>query len=108
QAGGPAGGGGAPPPRGPEAGCYAAGPQPRDARRRAFWLRRAALAGALLAAGCGEQKAAAPPAGADPERGRQGYQAYCTSCHRPDPEQDGPAGPAVKGAARGLLDARVV
>jgi mono/diheme cytochrome c family protein len=72
------------------------------------WLRRVALAGALLAAGCGEQKAAAPPAGGDSERGRQVYQAYCTSCHSPDPAQDGPVGPAVKGASRELLDARVV
>jgi mono/diheme cytochrome c family protein len=42
------------------------------------------------------------------ERGRQVYQAYCTSCHAADPARDGPIGPAIKGASRELLETRVV
>ncbi len=60
------------------------------------------LAGALLLGACGES--ATTPA----EKGRQVYQAYCTSCHASDPARDGPVGPAVKGASRELLEARIV
>jgi mono/diheme cytochrome c family protein len=42
------------------------------------------------------------------ERGRQVYQAYCVSCHGPDPARDGPIGPAIKGSARELVEARVL
>jgi mono/diheme cytochrome c family protein len=68
------------------------------------WLARA---GVLLAALVG---LGACGGGADTpaERGRQVYQASCTSCHASDPARDGPVGPAVKGASRELLDARVV
>lgn len=69
-----------------------------------------ALAGALALGACAEeQKPAATQAGAgDPERGRQVYLAQCTVCHGSDPARDGPVGPAVKGASRELLEARVV
>jgi mono/diheme cytochrome c family protein len=48
--------------------------------------------------------------GLSPEarRGRQVYLAQCTACHASDPAQDGPVGPAVKGASRELLEARVL
>ena len=69
-------------------------------RRR---IRPAALlAVALLLGACAES--ATTPA----EKGRQVYQASCTSCHASDPARDGAVGPAVKGASRELLDARVV
>ncbi len=61
----------------------------------------AALAGTLLLGACAEN-------GTPAEKGRQVYLAYCTSCHGSDPARDGPVGPAVKGASRELLEARVV
>lgn len=67
---------------------------------------RAALAGlvaALALAGCGESAKLSPEA----ERGRQVYLAQCLTCHGPDPAQDGPVAPAIKGAARELLEARI-
>ncbi|MBI2155430.1 MAG: cytochrome c [Candidatus Rokubacteria bacterium] len=67
---------------------------------------RAALAGlaaALALAGCGEPARLSPEA----ERGRQVYLAQCLTCHGPDPAQDGPLAPAIKGAARELLEARI-
>lgn len=47
-------------------------------------------------------------AGGDPARGRQVYLAQCTTCHATEPAQDGPIGPAVKGASRELLEARIL
>ena len=71
---------------------------------RAAGLGGALLAAALLSAGCGEQTPLSPSA----ERGRQVYLAQCVSCHGPEPGRDGPLGPAVKGASRELLEARVL
>lgn len=62
----------------------------------------AALAAALALAGCGSETLS-PEA----ERGRQVYLAQCLTCHGPDPAQDGPVGPAVKGASRALLETRI-
>ena len=76
--------------------------------------RRAALVAAALLclAACGKDETPAPAAGAgsggDSERGRQVWLAQCVACHNVDPAKDGPVGPAVKGASRELLDARVV
>jgi mono/diheme cytochrome c family protein len=68
--------------------------------------RRLAWAGVVLA---GLGLGACADGGSSPaERGRQVYQASCTSCHAGDPGRDGPVGPAVKGASRELLEARVV
>ncbi len=62
-----------------------------------------ALAAALT--GCSGQGSALSP---EAERGRQVYVAQCTSCHSSDPTQNGPLGPAVKGASRQLLEARLL
>jgi mono/diheme cytochrome c family protein len=58
---------------------------------------------AALAAGCSQ-----PPSDPLVERGRQIYLAQCTQCHAVDPSQAGPVGPAVKGASRELLEAKVL
>jgi mono/diheme cytochrome c family protein len=90
-------------------------------------VRRAAgaLAAAvvLVALGCGREEAPAPGAGGgggspsagasapppgDAQRGRQVWLGQCVACHNADPAVDGPVGPAVKGASRELLEARVV
>lgn len=57
-----------------------------------------------LVAGCG------PDAGSSAlaDRGRRVYLAQCTACHAPDPARPGPVGPAVKGASRELLEAKVL
>ncbi len=47
--------------------------------------------------------------GNDPvARGKQVYLVECTACHNPDPAKDGPVGPAVKGSALELLQARIL
>ena len=42
------------------------------------------------------------------ERGKRVYIANCTACHALDPAQDGPVGPAIAGAPRELVAARVL
>jgi mono/diheme cytochrome c family protein len=83
---------------------------------------RAAVGLALLLAGCGDQPAPPPegkgstPAPASSAiatagsaaKGKQVWLGQCIACHNPDPTKDGPIGPAVKGASRALLEARVV
>jgi mono/diheme cytochrome c family protein len=64
----------------------------------------AAIGVAAVLAGCSGEGTLGPAA----ERGRQVYVAQCTSCHSMDPAQNGPLGPAVKGSARELLDARLL
>jgi mono/diheme cytochrome c family protein len=61
------------------------------------------LLGATLGA-CSGQETLSPEA----ERGRQVYLAQCSACHSPDPAKDGPLGPAIKGASRALLEARLL
>jgi mono/diheme cytochrome c family protein len=63
----------------------------------------AALTAALALSGC-EQQQLSPSA----ERGRQVFLAQCVSCHGPDPAQAGPIGPAVKGASKKLIEAKVL
>ncbi|MEM7202488.1 MAG: cytochrome c [Planctomycetota bacterium] len=42
-------------------------------------------------------------------RGRDVYRAWCASCHHPsEPWRDGAQGPAVAGASRALLEAKVL
>ena len=52
-----------------------------------------------------------PPTASQQElaaRGRSVYMANCIACHAPDPSQEGGLGPAVVGASRELLEARVL
>jgi mono/diheme cytochrome c family protein len=42
------------------------------------------------------------------QRGRQVFLSQCTACHASDPALPGPVGPAVKGASRELLEAKIV
>ena len=90
--------------------------------RRGGGGARAAVVLALLLAGCGDQPAPPPegqgsaPAPASSatatagsaEKGKQVWLGQCIACHNPDPTKDGPIGPAVKGASRALVEARVV
>jgi len=60
--------------------------------------------------GC-EKKTAAPTktaAAGDPNRGRAIYLSNCAACHNPDPSKDGSVGPAIKGASRELIEARLM
>ena len=82
------------------------------------------LASGVLLAACGQDDKPAPTAGpsgpasssgavavtaaGDPTQGRQIWLGQCVACHNPDPGKDGPIGPAVKGASKDLLEARVV
>jgi mono/diheme cytochrome c family protein len=89
------------------------------------WSFRAAarlVAAGLLLAACGDPQPPAPAGGTSPtaatssaaatagsaEKGRQVWLGQCIACHNSDPVKDGPLGPAVKGASRELLEARVV
>jgi len=61
----------------------------------------------MLAVACSD----APEApGTSPlvEQGRRVYQNVCIACHAGDPAKDGAVGPAIAGASRELLEARVV
>jgi len=55
-----------------------------------------------------------PPAPAPPSRqeliaqGRSIYMGNCTACHNMNPSQDGSLGPAITGASRELVEARVL
>jgi mono/diheme cytochrome c family protein len=64
----------------------------------------ALAAGTALVLGACAQDAAGPEA----ERGRQVYVSQCTTCHAFDPSKPGPVGPAVKGASRELLEAKLL
>ena len=82
------------------------------------------LASAVLFTACGQDEKPAPTAGpsgpasssgpgavtaaGDPIKGQQIWLGQCVACHNPDPGKDGPIGPAVKGASKDLLEARVV
>jgi len=84
----------------------------------------ALLAGALALTACGQEDKPAPtaspagtsapspsastPPGGSAAQGKQVWLAQCVVCHNADPSKDGAIGPAVKGASRELLEARVV
>jgi mono/diheme cytochrome c family protein len=48
------------------------------------------------------------PENPDVARGRAVFVANCIACHNNDPSKDGPIGPAIKGSARELIEARVL
>ncbi|MGH7263266.1 MAG: c-type cytochrome, partial [Candidatus Rokuibacteriota bacterium] len=62
----------------------------------------------LLLAACGQEQKPPPAAGGDPALGQQIYLGQCTACHAADPAADGALGPAVKGASKQLLEARLL
>jgi mono/diheme cytochrome c family protein len=75
-------------------------------RSAALWLLGVLAAGialVVLARGWVEDEPRTPV-----ERGRQVYTMVCLACHSPDPRVDGSLGPAIAGASRELLEARVV
>jgi mono/diheme cytochrome c family protein len=87
----------------------------------------AVLGGALLLlTGCGQDDKPAPtsrseapataPVAAAPAaasaaaavKGKQVWLNQCVACHNADPAKDGPIGPAVKGASKALIEARLL
>jgi len=91
---------------------------------RGGWLA-VLLASAAFVTACGQDEKPAPAAGpsgsasstgaavsmaaaGDPTKGRQIWLGQCVACHNADPAKDGPIGPAVKGASKELLAARVI
>jgi mono/diheme cytochrome c family protein len=54
---------------------------------------------------CGKSGAATKNAAAS---GQSIYMLHCTACHNPNPALDGSLGPALKGSALELLEARVL
>jgi mono/diheme cytochrome c family protein len=58
--------------------------------------------------GCEKKSDAPTKTEGDPNRGRAVYLANCAACHNADPSKDGPLGPAIKGASRELIEARVL
>lgn len=91
--------------------ALAPGPFVSSAGKRSLMTKFGLLLLAVLAAaGCGKKsEAPARTAGAgDPNRGRAVYMSNCAACHNNDPARDGPIGPAIKGATRELLEARVL
>lgn len=77
----------------------------RAARARAAIVALASGAFAVAAAivGCGPPRALTPA-----QRGAVVYRTNCASCHNPDPNLPGAIGPAIAGAPRALIAARVM
>src|SRR5262245_48426488 len=69
---------------------------------------KALIALCLLAVACNDKKPKDPEAGPNAQKGRQVYLANCIACHSADPKQDGALGPAIAGASRDLIEARVM
>ncbi len=63
----------------------------------------------LLLAAC-EDKSSTPLSAeaALSQRGKTTYMSACIACHSTDPHKDGPIGPAVFGASKALLEARIM
>jgi mono/diheme cytochrome c family protein len=69
-------------------------------------MQRVLLALSLAAvAACSD---GGPRLSPEAERGRAVYAANCLACHAADPNLDGALGPSVAGAARLLIEARVL
>jgi mono/diheme cytochrome c family protein len=58
-----------------------------------------------MGAGCPPSQPDANPA---VTRGKQAYLGTCIACHNMNPALDGAIGPAVKGASRELIEAKVL
>jgi mono/diheme cytochrome c family protein len=74
------------------------------------FIRLLIVLGALGLSACSKDSDQAAQASKDPDwgRGRAIYIANCVACHNSDPSKDGPIGPALKGSARELIEARVL
>ena len=70
--------------------------------------RRVGLAAALLTLGAACSEGSEPSAETAVTRGERVYQNVCIACHHGDPTKDGAVGPAIAGASRELLEARVI
>lgn len=72
----------------------------------------AAVACAMLATGCTKKSPEVPMAEMTAEqlsqRGKSIYMSNCIACHNVDPAKDGSVGPAVAGASKALIEARVM
>lgn len=65
--------------------------------------------GKAAMAAAAPQAAAMSSGGApDADKGKQVYMTVCIACHGPDPKMDGPIGPAIAGASRELVEARII
>lgn len=73
---------------------------------RALALAFAVACAMQILTACGKKKETA----GDPKvtAGRGVFLARCISCHNPNPNVDGPLGPAIKGSSLELLQARVL
>jgi mono/diheme cytochrome c family protein len=60
---------------------------------------------AALGCGSSDEK---PPLSPAAQRGERVYRNVCIACHNANPSVDGSVGPAIAGATRELLEARVV
>jgi len=72
--------------------------------RNGCWIRGGSALLVLLV-GCG---GGAPQLSEAAQRGKATYLSVCIACHNQDPALDGAIGPAVAGAPRELLEARVL
>jgi mono/diheme cytochrome c family protein len=80
-------------------------------RSMVLWVGVVTVMVAAVLTACSEKSKSGDVAATgpgDPERGRRVYMTVCISCHNPDPSKDGPIGPAIQGASRELLEARVL
>lgn len=68
------------------------------------WLF-ALLTAAALGSGCSDDDASLSP---QAREGKRIYQNVCIACHNGNPNRDGSPGPAIAGASRELLEARVI
>ena len=83
---------------------------PSSVRRGASLLAGAfALACALqLFSACGKKAASVPDADPKVTAGRAIFLSHCIACHNVNPALDGSLGPAIKGSALELVQARVL
>ena len=75
----------------------------RAATARLLSLTLAAIVGVVFAAACGKPRTLTAA-----DRGEVIYRTNCISCHNRDPNLPGPLGPAIAGAPRSLIEARVL
>jgi len=73
------------------------------AARRGLSFAIAAFIGLAFAAACGKPRELSAV-----DRGEVIYRTNCISCHNSDPNLAGPLGPAIAGASRALIEARVL